>query len=137
MKMFNKYIAVAAAAGLAACGNTITEPAQLDGSKVFFAFDSSEVDQESRENLQGQALYMKNRENVKVVVEGNCDARGSSEYNLALGARRASAAKAVIVGEGVDAKRVKTISYGKERPAVEGTGESVWKQNRNATTREQ
>ena len=77
---------------------------------------------------------MKNHENVKIQIAGNCDERGSTEYNLALGARRANAAKAVIVNDGVDAKRVSTISYGKERPLVQGTGEDVWKWNRNATT---
>jgi len=77
---------------------------------------------------------MKAHDDVKVQIAGNCDERGSTEYNLALGARRANAAKQVIVKEGVEAKRISTISYGKERPLVKGTGEKVWKFNRNATT---
>ena len=123
------------AALLAACGGSkITEPADLNDQRVFFAFNSSEISDEARDNLLGQALYMKNHENVKIQIAGNCDERGSTEYNLALGARRANAAKNVIVKDGVSAKRISTISYGKERPLVQGSGENVWKWNRNATT---
>ena len=77
---------------------------------------------------------MKNHDDVKIQIAGNCDERGSTEYNLALGARRANAAKEVLVNDGIDAKRISTISYGKERPLVQGSGEEVWKWNRNATT---
>ena len=77
---------------------------------------------------------MKNHEDVKIQIAGNCDERGSTEYNLALGARRANAAKEVLVKDGIDSARISTISYGKERPLVQGTGEEVWKWNRNATT---
>ena len=127
----------AAVAGLlSACGGSskITEPADLNDQRVFFAFDSSAVSDEARNNLMGQALYMKNHKDVDVQIAGNCDERGTVEYNLALGQRRANAAKSVIVSEGVDARRISTISYGKERPWALGTGESVWKQNRNAAT---
>jgi len=135
MKLF-KYTAVVALAGsLAACGGGVKEPASLDGEKVFFAFDKSDITSESRKNLQGQALYMKNNKDVRVIVEGHCDERGTEEYNLALGARRANASKNVMVREGVEANRIRTISYGKSRPAVKGTGEEVWKWNRNTTTR--
>jgi peptidoglycan-associated lipoprotein len=136
MKVKNFAMMAAAAGLLSACGSSskITEPANLNNQKVFFAFDSAEISEESRTNLLGQALYMKNHADTKVQIAGNCDERGTTEYNLALGQRRANAAKSVIVKDGVDSKRVSTISYGKERPAVAGTGESVWKQNRNATT---
>ncbi len=130
-----KFAALASVGLLAACGgSSIVEPADLNGQKVFFAFDSSEITSESRDNLLGQSLYMKNHPDVKATIEGRCDERGSSEYNLALGARRAAAAKAVIVKDGVDASRLKTVSYGKEKPEVLGSGESVWSQNRNAKT---
>jgi len=124
------------AAILAACGGSskVTEPADLNDQRVFFAFNSSEISDAARLNLLGQSLYMKNHENVKIQIAGNCDERGSTEYNLALGARRANAAKDVIVKDGVSAKRISTISYGKERPLVQGSGEKVWKWNRNATT---
>ncbi|MBO5946749.1 MAG: peptidoglycan-associated lipoprotein Pal, partial [Alphaproteobacteria bacterium] len=108
--------------------------ADLNDQRVFFGFDSSEISEDAKNNLLGQALYMKNHEDVKIQIAGNCDERGSTEYNLALGARRANAAKEVLVNDGISAKRISTISYGKERPLVQGTGEEVWKWNRNATT---
>ncbi|MDR1027447.1 MAG: OmpA family protein [Rickettsiales bacterium] len=130
-----KVLKYAPLALLAACGGaSVVEPSDINNQKVFFAFDSSEVSAEAKNNLLGQSLYLKNHADTKVQIAGNCDERGTAEYNLALGARRANAAKAVIVKDGVAAARVKTISYGKDRPAVSGTGESVWKQNRNATT---
>lgn len=136
MKIKNFAMLAGVAAILAACGGSskITEPADLNDQRVFFAFNSSEITDEARANLLGQSLYMKNHEDVKIQIAGNCDERGSTEYNLALGARRANAAKNVIVKDGVSAKRISTISYGKERPLVQGTGEKVWKWNRNATT---
>ena len=137
MKIKNFAMLAGAAAMLAACGGSskITEPADLNDQRVFFAFNSSEISDAARDNLLGQSLYMKNHDNVKIQIAGNCDERGSTEYNLALGARRANAAKAVLVKDGIDAKRISTISYGKERPLVQGSGESVWKWNRNATTK--
>lgn len=129
------FIMLGAAAGvLAACGGSIVEPADLNNQRVYFGFNSAEITDEARDNLLGQALYMKNHKDVKVQISGNCDERGSSAYNLALGARRANAAKEVMVKDGVESKRISTISYGKERPFKKGTGESVWKWNRNATT---
>ena len=136
MKIKNFAMLAGAAAVLAACHHSskITEPSDLNGQRVFFAFNSSEISEAARENLLGQSEYLKNHDDVKVQIAGNCDERGSTEYNLALGARRANAAKAVLVKDGINAKRVSTISYGKERPLVQGSGEDVWKWNRNATT---
>lgn len=135
MKIKNFAMLAGVAGILAACGgSSVVEPADLNDQRVFFGFNSSEISEEARDNLLGQALYLKNHEDTKIQIAGNCDERGSVEYNLALGARRANAAKNVIVKDGVDAKRISTISYGKERPLVKGTGESVWKWNRNATT---
>ena len=135
MKIRNFALLAGVAGMLAACGGSnIVEPADLNNQRVFFAFNSSEISKEANDNLLAQSLYMKNHEDVKVQIAGNCDERGSTEYNLALGARRANAAKSVLVNDGIDAKRISTISYGKERPLVKGTGESVWQWNRNATT---
>ena len=135
MKITNFAMLAGIAGLLSACGgSSIVEPADLNEQRVFFAFNSSEISDESRDNLLGQALYMKNHEDVKIQIAGNCDERGSTEYNLALGARRANAAKDVLVNDGIDPARISTISYGKERPLVQGTGEEVWKYNRNATT---
>jgi peptidoglycan-associated lipoprotein len=136
MKMQKLALLAGVAGLLAACGGSskIVEPADMNGQKVFFAYDSSEISEEARDNLLGQALYMKNHKDTEIQIAGNCDERGTTEYNLALGARRANAAKSVIVRDGVEGRRISTISYGKERPAVAGTGEKVWAQNRNATT---
>lgn len=136
MKIKNFAMLAGAAAVLAACHHSskVTEPIDVNEQRVFFAFNSSEISDAARENLLGQAAYLKANDNVKVQIAGNCDERGSTEYNLALGARRANAAKAVLVKDGISAKRISTISYGKERPLVQGSGEEVWKWNRNATT---
>ena len=135
MKILNFALLAGTAGLLAACGgSSVVEPADLNDQRVFFAFNSAEISEEANENLLGQSLYMKNHEDVKIQIAGNCDERGSTEYNLALGARRANAAKEVLVKDGIDAERISTISYGKERPLVKGTGEDVWKFNRNATT---
>ena len=135
MKIKNFAMLAGVAGLLAACGgSSIVEPADLNDQRVFFAFNSSDISDEARDNLLGQSLYMKNHAGTKIQIAGNCDERGSTEYNLALGARRANAAKAVLVKDGIESKRISTISYGKERPLVKGTGEQVWKFNRNATT---
>jgi len=135
MKIVNFALLAGVAGLLAACGgSSVVEPSDLNNQRVFFAFNSAEISDEAYDNLLGQALYMKNHEDTKIQIAGNCDERGSTEYNLALGARRANAAKAVLVNDGVAASRISTISYGKERPLVKGTGEDVWKYNRNATT---
>lgn len=135
MKIKNFALLAGMGAILAACGgSSIVEPADLNDQRVFFAFNSSEISDVARDNLLGQSLYMKNHEDTKIQIAGNCDERGSTEYNLALGARRANAAKSVLVKDGIDAKRISTISYGKEHPLVRGSGEEVWKWNRNATT---
>ncbi len=135
MKILNFALLAGVAGLLAACGGSgIVEPSDLNNQRVFFAFNSAEISDEAHDNLLGQALYMKNHEDTKIQIAGNCDERGSTEYNLALGARRANAAKAVLVKDGIAASRISTISYGKERPLVKGSGEDVWKYNRNATT---
>lgn len=136
MKLTNYAMIFAAAAGLAACGggSNIVEPADLNNQTVFFAYDQSAIAPEANDNLLGQALYMKNHPTTKIRIEGNCDERGTTEYNLALGARRANAARSVIVNDGIDASRVTTLSNGKEKPMALGTGEAVWQYNRNAHT---
>ena len=135
MKILNFALLAGAAGLLAACGcSSVMEPTDLNDQRVFFAFNSSDISGEAKENLLGQSMYLKSHEDTKIQIAGNCDERGSTEYNLALGARRANAAKQVLVNDGIDASRISTISYGKERPLVKGTGEDVWKYNRNATT---
>ena len=102
--------------------------------RVFFAFDSSALSDNAKEALDTQVKWLKKHDNVDVVVQGYCDERGTREYNLALGERRANAVKNYLVSQGVAADRVSTISYGKERPAVSGSNEAAWAQNRRAVT---
>ena len=100
----------------------------------FFAFDSSAISPDAAEVLDTQVKWLKKHQNVNVVVQGYCDERGTREYNLALGERRANAVKQFLVSQGVEAARISTISYGKERPAVLGNNEAAWAQNRRAVT---
>jgi peptidoglycan-associated lipoprotein len=104
------------------------------GDRIFFAFDRSDIMPEAREILARQADWLRRYPNVTVTIEGHCDERGTREYNLALGERRAQAAKNVLVALGIPASRISTISYGKERPAVVGSTEEAYAQNRRAVT---
>ncbi|MCJ9427610.1 peptidoglycan-associated lipoprotein Pal [Kordiimonas sp. A6E486] len=98
--------------------------------RVFFQYDSSELTAHAQDTLRKQADWLKHYPQIKVQVQGHCDERGTREYNLALGERRATAVKNYLVALGVPASRLSTISYGKERPAVVGNGEQFWSQNR-------
>ena len=102
--------------------------------RVFFAFDSSAITDNSAEILKTQVNWLEKHEDVHVVVNGYCDERGTREYNLALGERRANAVKQYLVSQGIAADRISTISYGKERPAVLGNNEAAWAQNRRGVT---
>ena len=108
--------------------------AQNVGDRIFFDYDKSDIKAEGRQVLQRQADWLKKYSNVTVTVEGHCDERGTREYNLALGERRATAVKKMLVALGVPANRVSTISYGKERPAVVGSNEAAYAQNRRGVT---
>ncbi len=104
------------------------------GDRVYFAYDKSDISPEARAILTKQSDWLKKNANVTVTIEGHCDERGTREYNLALGERRATAVKNVLVALGIPANRVSTISYGKERPAVVGSTEAAWAQNRRGVT---
>ena len=104
------------------------------GDRVFFDFDKSDLKPEARATLERQAAWLKQYSNVRLQIEGHCDERGTREYNLALGERRANAAKNYLVALGIPASRLSTISYGKERPAVLGSNETSWAQNRRAVS---
>lgn len=104
------------------------------GDRVFFAFDRSDISPEAQQILARQADWLRRYPNVTVTIEGHCDERGTREYNLALGERRAQAVKNVLVAMGIPASRISTISYGKERPAVVGSTEEAYAQNRRAVT---
>jgi peptidoglycan-associated lipoprotein len=104
------------------------------GDRVFFAYDRSDISPEGQQILQRQADWLRRYPNVGVTIEGHCDERGTREYNLALGERRAQAVKNVLVALGIPAGRVHTISYGKERPIVPGSDEQAYAQNRVGIT---
>jgi peptidoglycan-associated lipoprotein len=102
--------------------------------RVFFAFDSYSLDGEARRILDAQADWLQRNPNVRVTIEGHADERGTREYNLALGDRRANAARDYLQSRGISPARMQTMSWGKERPAVEGSNEAAWAQNRRAVT---
>ena len=104
------------------------------GDRVFFDFDKYNLKPEARATLEKQAAWMKRFPSVTILIEGHCDERGTREYNLALGERRASAAKDFLVALGFSPSRVKTISYGKERPVALGSNDQAWAQNRRGVT---
>ena len=104
------------------------------GDRVFFGYDSSDLDSDALELLQDQVAWLKQNSDVTVTIEGHCDERGTREYNLALGEKRAQAVKNYLIGLGVNPDRVSTISYGKERPAVVGSNDGAWAQNRRSVT---
>ncbi|MDB4951388.1 MAG: pal [Gemmatimonadetes bacterium] len=99
---------------------------------VFFDYDSDELTAAAEENLQRKAAILRANPGVQLRIEGHADERGSTEYNLALGQRRAEAVRAYFGGYGIETGRFTTMSYGKERPLVEGTGEETWSRNRRA-----
>jgi peptidoglycan-associated lipoprotein len=108
--------------------------AQAGSDTVHFATDSYDVDGEAQSILTAQVAWLRKFPNVRATIEGHCDERGTREYNLALGERRAQAAKTFLVNAGIDASRLTLISYGKERPVDTGSDESAWAQNRRAVT---
>ena len=97
---------------------------------IYFDFDQSDLRSEAREVLNAKAEVLRNYPDIRIRVEGHCDERGTVEYNLALGERRAEAARAYLIDLGIDPDRITTVSYGEERPAVEGSNEAAWSQNR-------
>jgi peptidoglycan-associated lipoprotein len=106
----------------------------VPADRIFFALDSYSVDDAGRRTLDAQAEWLTRNPNVRVTIEGHADERGTREYNLALGDRRANAARDYLQSRGIAATRMQTISWGKERPSAEGHDESAWAQNRRAVT---
>lgn len=100
------------------------------GDRVFFGYDQYDLTSEARSTIERQAQWMKQYPSVSIMVEGHADERGTREYNIALGEKRASAVRNYLIANGVEPSRLQTISYGKERPAVMGAEETSWAQNR-------
>ena len=110
--------------------SSTTEQLQSALDKIYFDFDSADVSESARDTLSKNAAEMMKDKSVKFRIEGNCDERGSTEYNLALGERRAKAARKYLVTMGVKPERLSVISYGEEKQAVQGSDESAWAKNR-------
>lgn len=114
---------------------TIADFVENAGDRVFFGYDRHDLTPEARAILRDQAAWLASYPAARIRVEGNCDERGTREYNLALGSRRANAARDYLVSQGVDPSRITTVSYGKERPSCTQSSESCWMLNRNSTSR--
>ena len=104
------------------------------GDTVLFGYDSSQLSADAMATLDAQAALLNAKPSFRVKIEGHADERGTREYNLALGERRASAARDYLVAKGVDGSRIRIVSYGKERPAVVGSNEDAWAKNRRSVT---
>jgi peptidoglycan-associated lipoprotein len=114
-------------------GNPLRDPSNiLSKRSVFFDYDSNSVKDEYRGMVQAHSTYLGDKRDSKIRIEGNCDERGSREYNLALGQRRAESVKKMMTVLGVSDGRIETISFGEEKPASPGHDEAAWSQNRRA-----
>jgi len=150
MSMIKAFAAIAAMIVMAACSSneqqaaapattTVTPGSVADfrqnvGDRVFFDTDMSNIREDGRQTLNRQAEWLKKYTNYPITIEGHCDERGTREYNLALGERRAQAVKNVLVALGIPAGRIQTISYGKERPEIPHSDDSSYAQNRRGVT---
>ena len=149
MRTIKALTVVAAMAFMAACSNsqqaavpastTVTPGSVADfkqnvGDRVYFDTDMSGIRADGRATLEKQATWLKQYTNYPITIEGKCDERGTREYNLALGERRANAVKQYLIAQGIPASRIQTISYGKERPEVLGSDEGAWARNRVGIT---
>lgn len=108
----------------------LQEARQFENTDIHFAFDSYVLDAQARAILDQKAQFLKQYSKVRVQIEGNCDDRGTTEYNLALGERRANSAYQYLINSGINPVRMTTISYGDERPLVQGNNEAAWAANR-------
>ena len=147
----NVFLIVVASSLLAACATKKVSTGQMQGDvytgtdtveylasgvpdRVFFATNESILTTRSRDTLRKQATWLRENSDVNVVIEGHADERGTREYNLALGERRANAAKDYLMTYGVSASRISVISYGKERPVDSGSNPLAWSKNRRSVT---
>lgn len=138
MKSMIKFFALVAVVVLSAvnCANQ-NKPVSSSASlqSIYFDFDMSTIRSDSVGAMQGNGSFLKGNANVSVTIEGNCDNRGTNEYNMALGHRRAEAAKDYLVNLGVSSSRLRTVSYGEEKPVCYSNDEGCWQRNRRADFR--
>ena len=152
MRLIKALAALAALAFMAACSSSeqaaapagatsttvtpgsVADFAQNVGDRVYFDTDMSNIREDGRQTLNRQAEWLKKYTNYPITIAGHCDERGTREYNLALGERRANAARQYLIAQGIPASRIKTISYGKENPDPPGADDQAWALNRRAVT---
>ena len=113
-------------------GERMSARDMFENEDILFEFDSASLSAEAQEILRRKAEWMKNNPGARVTIEGHCDERGTNEYNLALGDRRAFSAKSFLVDLGIDETRLTAVSYGEERPVDRGSDEDAWAKNRRA-----
>ena len=147
----NGFLIVVACLALSACATSKKSTGQMQGDvytgtdtveylasgvpdRVFFATNESVLTTASRETLRKQAAWLRKNSKITIVLEGHADERGTREYNLALGERRANAAKDYLMSQGISANRITTISFGKEKPVVNASNDKAWAQNRRSVT---
>ena len=118
----------------AAAKQTAADKLIAVGDRVLFDYDSAKLDSSAKILLDAQSRFLRANTDLNFIVEGHCDERGTREYNLALGEQRATAVRDYLVIQGIDADRIKVISYGKEKPAVVGSNNMAWSKNRRAVT---
>ena len=104
------------------------------GDRVLFGYDSSDLDDDDRAILNSQSKFLNQNPSLKVTIQGHCDERGTREYNLALGEKRASSVKDYLISLGINSERISVVSYGKERPQVLGSNKAAWSMNRRSVT---
>jgi peptidoglycan-associated lipoprotein len=132
-KSFDVVDSEAAAAAINKQAQAAIEEVEV-ADRVFFDLNASSVSDDAKKILDNQSSWLKSDPKIKIIIEGHCDERGTREYNIALGEKRANSVKQYLVANGVESSRIKTISYGKERPAFVGAGEEIWAKNRRAVT---
>ncbi len=130
---FNVVDSETAAAAINKETQAAIEEVQVD-DRVFFDLGAASLSDDAKKILDNQVAWLKSDPAIKIIVEGHCDERGAREYNIALGEKRANAVKQYLTSNGVDSSRIKTISYGKERPSFVGSGEEIWSKNRQSVT---
>ena len=122
------------ASSAAAAATSAEDALAKIGNTVYFGYDSSALSDDAQATLMRQAGFLRGNPSLTVTIEGHCDERGTREYNLALGERRATAARDYLLAQGVDPARIRVISYGKERPVASRSTEQSWSKNRRAAT---
>ena len=116
-------------------GQSLMPPPLIDGYVTNFAYDSADLEADAKDHLVTIAAFLADKPDVTLIVEGHCDERGSRDYNLALGDRRAAAVRDVLLANGMETARIRTVSYGKERPLAVGSKPEIWARNRRAMIR--